>query len=199
MNGLLLEDVIIDDKFEILEETVKGEPRLIYRGVLARANYANKNKRIYPYGIMESAIKRIDKVVKDRGFIGSCDHPLDPAVKVRDISHVVTDIKLLEDGTVIGELEPILGTPNGDHLKALMKARIKLGVSTRGTGTVKPYKGPLGEGLVEVNSDFNLLAVDVVYNPSNDAWPQIIAESTNHIYLGNTINFKRVWLDVFGA
>jgi hypothetical protein len=77
-----------------------------------------------------------------------------------------------------------------------MRARLKLGVSTRGTGTVKPYRGPLGEGLVEVNPDFNLLAVDVVYNPSNDAWPEIIAES-HSVMLGGSVQFKKVWDDVF--
>lgn len=194
-NILLLEDLTFDDKFEICEETVKGEPKLLYRGVLARANYANKNKRVYPMSVMEGAVRRAEKMVSERSFVGELDHPPQPKVNVEKISHLVTGIKLMEDGTVVGEMEP-LDTDAGRNLKAMMRSKVKLGVSTRGTGTVKPYKGTLGEGLVEVNPDFNLIAVDVVFNPSNDAWPEIVTESS-HVMLGNTEKFKKIWNEVF--
>jgi uncharacterized protein YheU (UPF0270 family) len=119
-----------------------------------------------------------------------------PKINVEKISHIISSMKLLESGEVVGEIEP-LDTNPGQHLKTLMKSRIKLGVSTRGSGTVKPYAGPLGEGLVEVNPDFNMAAVDIVWNPSNDAYPQIVTESTN-IMLGQTEKFKQVWQELFG-
>lgn len=195
-NIILLEDFDFDNKYEICEELVSGEKKLFYRGVLARANYANKNKRVYPLSIMEEAVNRAQKTVQERGFVGELDHPATPKVNVDKISHVVTEMKLAEDGAVLGTIEP-LDTDSGRNLKAMMKARIKLGVSTRGTGTVKPYTGSLGEGLVEVNPDFNLVAVDVVYSPSNDAWPEIVSESTNHVILGQTPQFRKVWQDIF--
>lgn len=119
-----------------------------------------------------------------------------PKVNVDKISHVITEMKMV-NGNVLGTIEP-LDTDSGRNLKAMMKARIKLGVSTRGTGTVRPYSGSLGEGLVEVNPDFNLVAVDVVYSPSNDAWPDIVSESTSHVYLGGTKAFRDVWDQIFG-
>lgn len=197
MSGLiLLEDYDLDNKYEICEELVKGEPKLFYRGVLARANYPNKNKRIYPMSIMEAAVDRIQNTVKQRGFVGELEHPPTPKVNVDRISHVITEVRITSDGSVLGQMEPI-DTDAGRNLKAMMKARIKLGVSTRGTGTVRPYSGSLGEGLVEVNPDFNLIAVDVVYSPSNDAWPDIVSES-HTVMLGQSTAFRNVWNNVFG-
>lgn len=195
-NIILLEEFLDDNKYEICEEIVKGEPKLFYRGVLARANFANKNKRVYPTSVMESAVKSAQRSINERAFVGELDHPPTPKINVEKISHVITSMNLLEDGNVVGEIEP-LDTEPGKHLKTLMRSRIKLGVSTRGSGTVRAYNGPLGEGLVEVNPDFSMAAVDIVWNPSNDAYPEIVSESTN-IMLGQTIRFRQVWQDLFG-
>jgi hypothetical protein len=194
-NIVLLEEFLDDNRYEICEEKINGEPKLFYRGVIARANFANKNKRVYPFSVMENAVGKLQKPIQERAFVGELDHPPSPKINVEKISHIISSMKLLESGEVVGEIEP-LDTEPGKHLKTLMKARIKLGVSTRGSGTVKPYAGPLGEGLVEVNPDFNMAAVDIVWNPSNDAYPQIVTESTN-IMIGQTEKFKKVWDELF--
>lgn len=192
---ILLEEFLDDNKYEICEEIVKGEPKLFYRGVLARANFANKNKRVYPMPVMERAVTSAQKAINERAFVGELDHPPSPKINVEKISHIITSMKLLEDGQVVGEIEP-LDTEPGKHLKTLMKSRIKVGVSTRGSGTLKPYSGPLGEGLLEVNPDFSMSAVDIVWNPSNEAFPEIVSESTN-IMLGQTLRFRQVWDELF--
>jgi len=121
-----------------------------------------------------------------------------PKINVRDISHVITKLALVNDGAVIGEAEA-LDTDPGVHLQKLMKARIRLGVSTRGVGNVEPYRGPLGEGLVTVKPGYKMRAIDIVFDPSQESYPNFVTEETNHkIILGSTVKFRKIWTDVFG-
>ena len=106
-----------------------------------------------------------------------------PKINVERISHKITKIDMMEDGAVVAEME-VLDTPHGRILKQLINEGVHLGVSTRALGKVTPYRGPLGEGLVEVSSGLNLKAIDIVFEPSagDDGRPNFFAESVEDLY-----------------
>lgn len=195
---ILLEEYNLLEDYSIIESTDRGEKKFFLRGVFSRVDYANKNKRIYPRSVMEESINSARDAIKHRGFVGQLDHPNSIKIDVGGISHVITELAIAPDGAVLGEAEA-LNTIPGKHLQELMKSRIRLGVSTRGAGTVKPYNGPLGEGLVEVNPGYQMRAVDIVFDPSATAYPEYVNEETeNKIIIGSTIKFRQVWEEVFG-
>lgn len=122
-----------------------------------------------------------------------------PKININGISHIITKLVLAPDGAVIGEMEA-LDTAPGRTLKKLMEAKVRLGVSTRGLGQVRPYSGPLGEGLVEVQPGYRMKAIDIVFDPSAGTYPTQVMESIdNKILLGSDINFRKVWEDCFGG
>jgi hypothetical protein len=189
-------DPINDKDLELCEDIEKGERIKYLHGVIARANYANQNKRIYPYEVMKEAIDEIIPLVQSRRFVGELDHTDTPKISLERVALYIPRIELKEDGTVIGDIYPT-STEKGNILKGLLSDGIRIGFSTRATGSVKPYNGPLGEGLLEVNKGMRLISVDAVMNPSvKDALPDIVTE--DRIYLGQTVKFKQVWEDVFG-
>jgi len=190
MKESLLEDFNYIENYELSEDNKRGN-KYFLRGVLSRADVVNRNKRIYPRAVWEDCIREAQPIIENRGLVGELDHPPTPKINVERISHVVTKMALAEDGAVIGELEVISST-----LKELMKAKIRLGVSTRGLGQVKPYNGPLGEGLVEVLPGYRLKALDVVFDPSAGTFPDVVVEDTN-IVLGSTKKFREIWEEVF--
>jgi hypothetical protein len=197
-NQLFLEDFSLIEKYDTLFESDHGEKKYYLRGIFSRVNTPNRNKRIYSQDVMEGAINSVKKDIENRGLVGSLDHPSTYKVSVKDISHVITDLRISPDGAVLGEAEA-LDTEPGQHLKKLMEAKIRLGVSTRGIGTVEPYSGPLGEGLVKVKSGYQMKAIDIVFDPSAESYPNYFQEDYEpKIYLGQTHTFKKVWEDVFG-
>jgi hypothetical protein len=196
----LLQDFNLIESYDILKEAVHGAPRYFLRGVFSRVNVPNKNKRIYTEDVMNEAIGSIQNLIETRGFVGELDHPPTPKINVSGISHVITKLHLHDEGAVLGEAEA-LDTEPGKHLQKLMDAKVRLGVSTRGVGNVEPYKVPdLGEGYVRVKPGYQMKAIDIVFDPSAEAFPNYVRESTEHkIYLGQTDSFKKVWTEIFGG
>ena len=198
---LYLEDY--EDVFEYqLMETTKENKDYFIRGVVSRAGTKNKNKRIYPIGVMEATINDLQEAVGNGGFVGELDHPPTPKINVNKISHKITKLKMAPDGAVLAEMV-VLDTDEGQTLKKLIDGGVRLGVSTRGLGGVKPYMGPLGEGLVEVQPGFKMKAIDVVFDPSAgaDGRPNFVTEDVTEsgIHLGHTRKLEQVWNDVFGG
>ena len=197
----LLEDFNWIDNMTILQEGKNAAKKFLLRGVFARAGKPNLNKRIYPKVVMEETLQGLSNIIKKRGFVGELDHPASPKVSVKGISHVITNLQLAPDGAVLGEAEA-LDTDPGVQLKKLMEAHIRLGVSTRGTGEIRPYRGQeFGEGLVEVQPGYKMRAIDIVFNPSAGAYPNYVVEDIDPktgILLGSTSSFRKVWEDVFG-
>lgn len=194
---MFLEDFNFIERYDVLNEGKEGN-RYILRGVFSRVDHPNKNKRIYPRDIMEESINAAKDSISNRALVGELDHPPTPKINVNGISHVINRLAISPDGAVLGEAEA-LDTAPGKTLKELMKARVKLGVSTRGVGSVEPYRGPLGEGLVVVKPGYRMKAIDIVFDPSQDAFPEYVREETEHkIILGATRKFSEVWDNVFG-
>lgn len=199
---MLLEEPILLTNFDVLKEETDGpEKSYKLRGVFSRCDAANKNKRVYKRGIMEEVISDLQEAIKSGGFVGELDHPPTPKINMDKISHKITKLAIAEDGAVVGEIVP--AGPRKNELIQLMEDGIRLGVSTRGVGSVKPYNGPLGEGLVEVQPGYKMKAIDIVFDPSAGTFPEMVYEDTQleeerKILLAVPSNFKAVWDDVFG-
>ena len=168
MNKKLLVDV---RPFEIsrqkIDESIKeNDGRLIVKGVLQRAESKNQNGRVYPREVLLKEVsKYLEEQVSERRALGELDHPESSVVNLNNASHNV--IEMHWDGDdLLGTVE-VLSTPSGNILKELFKSGIKLGISSRGLGSVEPVNEKSGEdGTVEVQPDFELIAFDFVSNPS---------------------------------
>ena len=168
MNKQLLVDV---RPFQIsrkqIDESIKeNSGRLIVKGVLQRAESKNQNGRVYPREVLLKEVsKYLENQVTERRALGELDHPDSSVVNLNNASHNV--IEMHWDGDdLLGTVE-VLSTPSGNILKELFRSGIKLGISSRGLGSVEPVNEADGEdGTVEVQPDFELIAFDFVSNPS---------------------------------
>tara|TARA_R110000744_G_scaffold52709_1_gene112841 strand:- start:884 stop:1495 length:612 start_codon:yes stop_codon:yes gene_type:complete len=159
----------------ILESEEQNDGRIIVQGVLQRSGAKNQNGRVYPKDILAREVANYKKIqIAERRALGELDHPESSVVNLQNVSHNVQDVWWKGDD-VIGKVE-ILGTPSGNILKELLKAGIKLGISSRGLGSVKS----IGENTVAVEDDFELICWDFVSNPStHGAFMAPVNESIN--------------------
>src|SRR5210317_2667597 len=147
----------------IVEANEKGEKKYAIEGVFAQADQKNRNGRIYPKAIMEKAVgKYVTEQVKTGRAVGELNHPEGPTVNLDKVSHRITDLKF-EGNDVVGRAS-ILDTPNGKIVKGLLDGGVKLGVSTRGMGSLENRGGAM-----YVKDDFILNTVDIVQDPSAPA------------------------------
>ena len=137
-----------------------GGKKYIISGVFAQSEKKNRNGRIYPKPIMEKAVKKYvdEQVSKDRA-VGELNHPEGPTVNLDKVSHKITDLQM-EGDDVVGRAQ-ILDTPNGKIVQGLLDGGVKLGVSTRGMGSLAQQ----GNAMV-VKDDYLLNTVDIVQDPS---------------------------------
>tara|TARA_B100000902_G_scaffold392606_1_gene445292 strand:+ start:29 stop:625 length:597 start_codon:yes stop_codon:yes gene_type:complete len=162
MDKSLLVDVI---PFEVTPDKVNeaistNGGKLIVKGVLQRAEARNQNGRVYPKEIlMREASKYTDNFVKERRAMGELDHPDSSVVNLQNVSHNVLEMHW-NGNDLVGTVE-VLTTPAGNILKELFKSGIKLGISSRGLGSIKQESA--GD---EVQDDFELIGFDFVSNPS---------------------------------
>ena len=149
---------------QIIESMRENAGKLIVRGVLQRAEAQNQNGRIYPREIlMREAKKYAKEFIKQHRAMGELDHPESSVVNLANVSHNISEMHW-EGDNLLGTVE-VLGTPAGNILKELFKAGIKLGISSRGMGSVETVK-EAGSEAQEVQPDFELIAFDFVSNPS---------------------------------
>ena len=151
----------IEDIEYITEDDEEGKKNYRIRGVFLQAEVKNRNGRIYPMSVLEKEVSRYNKeyVQKNRAF-GELGHPDGPTVNLERVSHMIT--KLHPDGkNFIGEAK-IMDTPYGKIVKNLINEGAKLGVSSRGMGSLEPRRGAQ-----VVKDDFYLAtAADIVADPS---------------------------------
>lgn len=169
MNKQIIVDYIGSLQFtpeQINESIAKNEGKLVVSGIMQRGSSGddknfNQNGRSYPLPILKRESEKYKNVfVKEHRALGELDHPESSVVNLSNASHNVID--LWWEGTdLMGKIE-ILSTPSGNIAKELLKSGIRLGISSRGMGSVKN----LGEGKVEVQDDFEIVCWDLVSNPS---------------------------------
>ena len=162
MKQLLVDTIVFSATPDMIAESMeKNNGRLLVKGVLQRAEAKNQNGRVYPREIlMREATKYSNVNIKERRALGELDHPDSSIVNLNNVSHNIVEMHWAGDD-LVGTVE-VLSTPSGNILKELFKCGIKLGISSRGLGSVKQ----LGENTVEVQDDFELVAFDFVSNPS---------------------------------
>ena len=148
----------------INESLTQNNGKLIVNGVLQRAEAKNQNGRVYPKEtLVREAKKYAGTFIKERRALGELDHPDSSVVNLNNVSHNVLGMDW-KGNDLVGTVE-VLGTPAGNILKELFKSGIKLGISSRGMGSVKEVFGE-GDNRLEVQPDFELIAFDFVSNPS---------------------------------
>ena len=147
------------DDFEILTEG-KGKDMKI-KGVFMQAESKNRNGRVYPLDVLQKEVARYNKeLVESKRAFGELGHPEGPTVNLDRVSHMIEEL-VPEGKDIIGKAK-ILDTPNGKIVKELLNAGAKLGVSSRGMGTLEK-RGQTNY----VKADFYLAtAGDIVADPS---------------------------------
>ena len=166
MNQLIVDYLPFEVKPEQITESIKeNNGKLIVRGILQRAEAKNQNGRVYPRDILHREAKKYTKeFIKERRAMGELDHPESSVVNLQNVSHNVKDMHW-EGDNLLGTVE-VLGTPSGNILKELFKSGIKLGISSRGMGSVETVTEDTGDQVTQVQPDFELIAFDFVSNPS---------------------------------
>ena len=150
---------------QINESISNNNGRLVVKGVLQRAEAKNQNGRVYPRDtLVREAKKYAETQIRERRALGELDHPDSSVVNLNNASHNILEMHWKGDD-LVGTVE-VLGTPAGNILKELFKSGIKLGISSRGLGSVKEMNENEDNGTVEVQPDFELIAFDFVSNPS---------------------------------
>ena len=151
---------------QINESISTNDGRLIVKGVLQRAESQNQNGRVYPKDLlMREAKKYTDNFINQKRALGELDHPDSSVVNLQNTSHNVTEMHFNGDD-LVGTVE-VLGTPSGNILRELFKNGIKLGISSRGMGSVEAVQEADSKTpVMKVGQDFELIAFDFVSNPS---------------------------------
>ena len=150
---------------QITESISNNNGRLVVKGVLQRAESKNQNVRVYPKDtLMREAKKYAEVQIRERRALGELDHPDSSVVNLNNASHNVLEMHW-KGNDLLGTVE-VLGTPAGNILKELFKSGIKLGISSRGMGSVETVTEDSGDSVVKVQPDFELIAFDFVSNPS---------------------------------
>ena len=151
-----------EDVHYIIEAEEEGGKKSHYiEGIFMQSSVKNRNGRVYPAEILENEVKRYNKeYVKKNRAMGELNHPQGPTVNLDRVSHIIKELKV-EGNNIMGKAK-IMDTPMGNIAKNLIDEGAKLGVSSRGMGSLKQNK----QGVNEVQKDFMLAAVDIVADPS---------------------------------
>jgi hypothetical protein len=161
---------------EASEET--GKKSYFIEGIFMQGDIKNRNGRIYSSEILDKEMQRYQKdFIEQKRSLGELGHPDGPQINGDRVSHLITELK--RDGSNFYGKAKILGTPMGEIVKTFIDEGVKIGVSTRGLGSVKQTK----EGVMQVQPDFHLSTVDIVTDPSApSAFVNGIMENVEYYY-----------------
>jgi len=155
----LCKDGVCQDLLTEREKAEMSNGTMYLSGRLQTADKQNGNGRVYPYEVLKREMDNYNKIVADNRACGELDHPDDSVVNLKNVSHIVTKI-WWEGKDVMGKIK-VLDTPSGRILKDLIDAGVKLGISSRGLGSVTESAGQ-----TVVETDFQLICFDMVSEPS---------------------------------
>ena len=171
------------ESVEFITEEKNGKKSLYIEGIFLQGNIKNRNGRMYPMETLQKEVSRYNEAhVQSGRALGELGHPDGPTVNLDRVSHKITSLR--ESGSNFIGRAKILDTPMGQIAKSLIGEGVKLGVSSRGIGSLKPTK----EGFNVVGDDFMLAtAADIVSDPSApDAFVEGIMEGKEWIWEGNS-------------
>ena len=171
----LITEMNQDIKF-LTEKKEDGTKAIYIEGIFMQSEKPNRNGRIYGKDIMEREVQKYQQLISEKRSLGELGHPPNPSINLNQVSHLITNLRF-EGNDIYGKAK-ILDTPMGKIAKNFIEEGVRLGVSSRGLGSVKLNK----EGVNEVQDDFHLATVDIVADPSApDAFVQGIMESADWI------------------
>ena len=188
MRQLIVDYIPFDIKPSQINESMKeNNGKLIVSGILQRANAENQNGRIYPKEILVREANKYNKTfISERRAMGELDHPESSVVNLANVSHNIREMKW-ENDDLVGTVE-VLPTPAGNILKELFKSGIKLGISSRGMGSVETIdEDDGGKQTVAVQPDFELIAFDFVSNPSTQG---AFLRPTNEGVINESVEYR---------
>jgi hypothetical protein len=167
---------LTDQNVECLVESTKTGKQYYVEGIWASANKPNRNGRFYPGDVMESALGKYNaSYVSQKRALGELNHPQGPTINLDRASHIIEHLKM--DGDNVTGRAKIMSTPMGEIAKSLIDEGVKLGVSTRGLGSLEESK----DGYKRVKNDFFISAIDIVSDPSGEGcWVNGILESVDY-------------------
>ena len=177
------------ESVKFLVETAKSGKKSMYiEGVFLQGNIKNRNGRMYPMETLRKEVSRYNEsnIVSGRA-LGELGHPDGPTVNLDRVSHKI--VSLRESGSNFIGKAKILNTPMGNIASSLIGEGVKLGVSSRGIGSLKPTR----EGVNIVGDDFMLAtAADIVADPSApDAFVEGIMEGKEWVWEGTLLREKK--------
>ena len=184
----LISEEAIDVDF-VTEEDENKKKSYFIEGIFMQSEMKNRNGRVYPKAILQKEVKRYtEKFINTKRAFGELGHPDGPTVNLERVSHMITE--LVEDGANFVGRAKIMDTPYGKIVKNLIDEGAKLGVSSRGMGSLKPVQ----DGLQEVQSDFYLAtAADIVADPSApDAFVSGIMEGKEWVWDNGLLKEKEI-------
>ena len=150
-----------DHKIEVItERNERGVKSHFIEGIFMQSEQRNRNGRVYPKNVMERAVdKYVTEQVNTKRAVGELNHPEGPSINLDKVSHLIEKLEW-KNNDVVGKAR-ILDTPMGQIVKGLLDGGVRLGVSTRGMGSLEERNG-----VMYVKDDFILSTVDIVQDPS---------------------------------
>ena len=180
---------LITEHTHEVEYITEGNGKEQYiKGIFMQADIKNQNGRIYPHAVLQKEVRNFNnRYVKEGRALGELGHPMGPIINLDRVSHMIKELH--EDGKNFVGKAKVMDTPNGKIVKNLISEGVKLGVSSRGMGSVKTNK----KGVNEVQSDFVLSTVDIVADPSApDAFVNGIMEGKEWVWENGVIKERDI-------
>lgn len=181
---LITEDLYDTVSHDTILDESTGKKSYYIKGVFLQSEQQNRNGRIYPASILEREVEKYTKAhINTKQALGEVEHPSTPSINLERVSHLIESLTR-SGNDWIGKAK-VLSSPMGNLVKGLLEDGVRIGVSSRGLGTLSEN----AEGVKMVNEDYQLTTVDIVSTPSaHDAWVNGIMEGVE-FYMGNDGQF----------
>jgi len=161
-------DLRLLQSYEIFDYTPKmvqeskelNDGKVILKGIIQRADAVNQNGRVYTRAVLEREVRNYQKFIIENRALGECDHPSDSVINLKNVSHIMREVSMDSNGVVNGTVE-LLNTPSGKIIQSLVESGVKIGISSRGVGSVS-RRGDY----YQVEDDYCIICWDIVADPS---------------------------------
>ena len=188
----LCEGGVCQDLLTEEEKRYVANGGMILSGKLQESDVQNGNGRVYPHAVLMREMKNYSKLVTEKRALGELDHPEDSVINLRNASHMITEV-WWDNKSVMGKVK-VLNTPSGKILQELVGDGVKLGISSRGMGSVTESAGQ-----TMVEDDFQLICFDFVSEPSTpNAFMMREAKEFNNRVFTKADRINRVLNDILG-
>lgn len=201
MDNLLNEE--FEDEYSILaeEEIRDGKKQICFKGIFSEADKVNRNHRIYPKAVLKEAFETAWSNAQKSGspIFGECEHSSNTKPNLERMAVTFPELRWNEEKKAIEGKAIPMDTPMGRLIEGIAKSGMKICFSTRCAGSVRPYHGPLAEGVtgapvVEVQPNLKILSIDVVGQPSCQA---AVSSTMYESEITEDAESKRTFKEVF--